>query len=154
VGEYYGQCAEFCSISHANMRLRVIAKSPADFNQWVLDQQKPALDPSTSDAREGKELLMSNACIQCHSIAGTEATGLLGPNLTHFASRGTFGAATFDNNDANLFEWIKHARTQKPGVIMPDFDRPLPKGESAVPGWHQLTDEQIRMIVAYLRSLM
>ena len=154
-GEYYGQCAEFCSISHANMRLRVIAKTPADYNAWVLEQQKPALEPSTSDAREGKSLLLSNACIQCHTITGTTANGVLGPNLTHFASRGTFGAATFDNNDDNLFKWIKHAREQKPGVVMPDFDRPVVEGDPGnVPGFKPLTDEQIRMIVAYLRSLM
>lgn len=154
-GEYFGQCAEFCSISHANMRLRVIAKTEADFNAWVSAQQRPALEPSTSDALQGKDLFLSNACIQCHAIAGTTAGGTIGPNLTHFASRGTFGAATFRNDDSNLFQWIKHAREQKPGVLMPNFDRPVAKGDpGAVPGFHVLTDDQIRLIVAYLRSLM
>jgi cytochrome c oxidase subunit 2 len=154
-GEWYGQCAEFCSISHANMRLRVIAKTPADYNAWILAQQAAAADPTSSDAMQGKDLFLSNACIQCHSIAGTPAAGTVGPNLTHFASRGTFAGATFDNTDENLFQWIKHAREQKPGVVMPNFDRAPPKDDPGnVPGFRILTDEQIRMIVAYLRSLM
>ena len=38
-GYYYGQCAEYCGESHAIMRFRVIALSPADYVKW-LDNQK------------------------------------------------------------------------------------------------------------------
>ena len=41
-GTYLGQCAEYCNLSHANMRLRVIAQTPQDFEAWVAEQQKPA----------------------------------------------------------------------------------------------------------------
>jgi cytochrome c oxidase subunit 2 len=153
-GEYFGQCAEFCSISHANMRLKLIAKTEADFATWLRDQQRDAVEPTTPDARRGKELFFANACVQCHAIAGTSASGTAGPDLTHFASRGTFGAATFPSTDQELFLWVKQARERKPGVVMPNFDRPVPKDDPGnVPGFRILTDEQIRMIVAYLRSL-
>ncbi|MDP1795337.1 MAG: cytochrome c oxidase subunit II, partial [Acidimicrobiales bacterium] len=33
-GEYLGQCAEYCGLSHANMRLKVIVHSPEDFKAW------------------------------------------------------------------------------------------------------------------------
>jgi cytochrome c oxidase subunit 2 len=151
-GEYYGQCAEFCSLSHANMRLRVIAKSAADYDAWLKHEQTPAVEPVDAAAMQGKELFLQNACIQCHAIGGTPASGTIGPNLTHIGARGTFGGATFDLNEKNLFDWIKHARELKPGVIMPDFDRPLQSREN-VAGFRQLTDDQIRAIVAYLLGL-
>ena len=44
-GVYEGQCAEFCAISHANMRPRVIAQTPADFDIWVRGQLAPAPQP-------------------------------------------------------------------------------------------------------------
>ena len=34
-GIYYGQCAELCGASHANMRVVVVAKTPEEFDQWV-----------------------------------------------------------------------------------------------------------------------
>jgi cytochrome c oxidase subunit 2 len=52
-GDYSGQCAEYCGLSHANMRLRVIAKSTDDFEAWVENQQqdaKPAPTTTTTEA--------------------------------------------------------------------------------------------------------
>ena len=33
-GIYAGQCAEFCGLSHANMRMEVVALTPEDFEAW------------------------------------------------------------------------------------------------------------------------
>jgi cytochrome c oxidase subunit 2 len=139
-GEYYGQCTEYCSLSHANMRLRVIVKSQSDYDAWVRAQQAPPEKPSASDAVQGQQIFMSNVCITCHTIAGTDANGKLGPDLTHFASRGTFAGSMFDNTPANVDLWINKTRDVKPGVIMPKFEGVL-------------TPDQIRLIVAYLESL-
>jgi cytochrome c oxidase subunit 2 len=95
---------------------------------------------------------MSNICIQCHTIAGTQAEGQLGPNLTHFASRGTFAGSMFDNTPANVEHWIHETSLLKPGVIMPRFGC----GETNEPPYGALkciSDDQIRLIVAYLESL-
>jgi cytochrome c oxidase subunit II len=40
-GEYYGQCAELCGDNHADMRARVIALPPDEFNAW---QERQASD--------------------------------------------------------------------------------------------------------------
>ncbi len=61
-GTYYGQCAEFCGTSHANMRFRVVAQSPADYQTWLQRQeQQPSVEshgdrcrrrrPAVHDAR-------------------------------------------------------------------------------------------------------
>lgn len=47
-GDYAGQCAEYCGLSHANMRLRVVAHSPEDFEKWVKNQQRSAAAPPTT----------------------------------------------------------------------------------------------------------
>lgn len=40
-GEHWGQCAEFCGASHANMGMRVIVEPPAQFDAWMARQKAP-----------------------------------------------------------------------------------------------------------------
>ena len=40
-GTFLGQCAEYCGISHANMRLRVVAQTADDYDKWVAKQKAP-----------------------------------------------------------------------------------------------------------------
>lgn len=35
---FSGQCAEYCGLEHANMRMTVIADDPEDFEKWVQEQ--------------------------------------------------------------------------------------------------------------------
>ncbi|HXG36814.1 MAG TPA: cytochrome c oxidase subunit II [Dehalococcoidia bacterium] len=41
-GEYAGQCAEFCGLGHALMRLKIIAMPQAEFDNWIKEQQSAA----------------------------------------------------------------------------------------------------------------
>lgn len=139
---YWGQCKEYCGLSHANMRHRVVAESPDEFEQWLADQQEPAREPPAGLAAQGKEAFLGSACIGCHTVAGTEAASSVGPNLTHLASRETFAAGTFPLNEKELTEWVADAPGKKPGVRMP----------SGV-GEMGLSDQEVRAIVAYLLTL-
>jgi cytochrome c oxidase subunit 2 len=137
-GVYAGQCKEFCGISHANMRLRVIAHEPADFASWLAEQQEEAAPAAGSLARRGEEIF-TGVCAACHAIQGvTEGTRNVGPDLTHFASRETFAGALFPTNEENLKAWIDDPRAVKPGSLMPDYN---------------LTPEEIDAVVAYLMGL-
>ena len=40
-GYYYGQCAEFCGVQHANMRFRVIVHSGEGFDAWLESEKVP-----------------------------------------------------------------------------------------------------------------
>jgi cytochrome c oxidase subunit 2 len=151
-GEYYGQCTEYCSLSHANMRLRAIVMTGADYDSWLKGQQAPPVAPQTAEAQQGQQIFMSNICITCHTIAGTNAQGQLGPNLTHFASRGTFAGSMFNNTSANVDRWIHETSLLKPGVIMPRFGC----GQTNEPPYASMkciSDDQIRLIVSYLETL-
>jgi len=51
-GEYSGQCAEFCGTSHAIMRKRLLAVSPAEFDAWVERMREPAQQAAAPPAAE------------------------------------------------------------------------------------------------------
>jgi cytochrome c oxidase subunit II len=141
-GTYLGQCAEYCGLSHANMRARAIAHEPADFDRWVEEQLADAANEGS--VNEGRELFLNEtfaggqACVACHTIKGTPAAGILGPNLTHLASRERFAGEMFELNEENLKLWLADPPERKPGSLMPDLG---------------LTDDQIDDLTAYLLSL-
>jgi len=119
VGEFLGQCAEFCGTEHALMRFKVIVESQEDFDNWVANQQKPAYQPQTEDEKAGYEEVTS-ACAACHSITPGEMNNpdLVGPNLTHLFSRSTFAGGSFELNEENLGKWLADTQAMKPGNDM------------------------------------
>jgi cytochrome c oxidase subunit 2 len=145
-GVYLGACAEFCGDSHALMKMRMIVHTPEGFRRWLANEAAPAVNPvdSVSAVGVGKKLVTQGACAGCHTIKGTTAVGITGPNLTHVGRRLTVAGGILDNNAQNLFDWVANAPAIKPGSKMP------PQGTAHGGG---LTDEQIRYVVAYLQSL-
>jgi cytochrome c oxidase subunit 2 len=116
-GLYLGQCAQYCGTQHAKMLLRVYADDPAHFAAWVARQRQPATQDPT--AAEGRAVFERNACISCHTVAGTVATGRFGPDLTHVASRDTIGSGSIPNTPANLRSFVDDPAHFKPGALMP-----------------------------------
>jgi cytochrome c oxidase subunit II len=107
-GTYVGQCTEYCGLSHAYMRQRVVALPPDEFDTWLEDQQAEADEPTDEAAAAGAELF-AGQCSVCHLarginddefVDGGDGTAQLvsenAPDLTHFATRGAFAGATFD----------------------------------------------------------
>jgi cytochrome c oxidase subunit 2 len=136
-GEYRGQCAEFCGEQHTLMALLVIAEPPQRYQAWA-DGQARAAPAAASAARRGLQVFNDQGCAGCHTIAGTGAAGLAGPDLTHLASRRTLAAGTLNNTRGNLAGWITDAPSLKPGTSMPAT--PMPP-------------EQLHTLLAYLESL-
>jgi cytochrome c oxidase subunit II len=116
-GTYVGQCAEYCGLQHAGMLLLVTVHGPEDFARWAAEQQAPAHD----DARQrgGRDLFASLACINCHTVRGTRADGVFGPDLTHLMSRSTIGAGVIQNTPTTLRSWVDDPASIKPGALMP-----------------------------------
>src|SRR5436853_1515999 len=116
-GTYVGQCAEYCGTQHAWMLLEVIVHPRDEFDRWVAAQQTPAVaDPA---ARAGRELFLSLSCINCHTVRGTPANGVFGPDLTHLMSRRTIAAGAARNTPEALRAWVDAPGAIKPGVLMP-----------------------------------
>jgi cytochrome c oxidase subunit 2 len=135
-GVYLGQCAQFCGAQHAMMLLRVYVDTPDQFDAWMKNQQQLGrLEPAVT---AGKRIFETQACMNCHTVAGTAATGRFGPDLTHLMSRATLASGAMDNTPENLREWVKSPDTFKRGALMPAM---------------QLTDEQLDQLTAYLETL-
>jgi cytochrome c oxidase subunit 2 len=96
-GVYFGQCTEFCGLSHSRMRMQVVAMTADDFQSWVdtvsqgakaptpasqawLDQQRDPnfdaipddekLDSPTATAAERGLATFRAQCTRCHEVFG------------------------------------------------------------------------------------
>lgn len=118
IGEYHGQCAEFCGLNHANMRVKVVVESESDFKAWVANQQEPAVQPQTDLQRQGQEIVTTGICNSCHTLGDNQANNEIGPNLTHLMSRSVFAGATYELNETNLRNWLVNNQEMKPGNDM------------------------------------
>ena len=176
-GTYWGQCTEFCGLSHANMRIRVIALPQDEYDAWLENQMRPA-EAATGDAVDG-EALFSSTCTSCHQIRGlnddyTGAATVSGtaPELTHLMTRSTFAGSIFrlyaQADDADLHDFYTHLaeegtfnRVQLEAWLRdPPAEKPmyadtatlngaLPRGMPDL----ELGEEQIDQLVAYLQTL-
>jgi len=158
-GLFLGQCAQFCGMQHAKMLLRVYVDSEEQFQQWIANQQRTRSEiatvtpvanqenvsqpgpPGPSEAitaHDGRLVFEGQACINCHTVAGTVANGRFGPDLTHLMSRETLAAGAMLNTPENLKKWIYDPNIFKPGSLMPAM---------------RLTDRENAQITAYLQTL-
>jgi cytochrome c oxidase subunit 2 len=135
-GTYRGQCTEYCGAQHAHMAEFVIAQSPADFARWWDQQLTDAATPSVAIDTQGEAVFLAH-CSACHTVRGTGAGGILGPDLTHIMTRHTLGAGTVPNDPDSLKSWINNAQDFKPGSRMPTLD--LPQQELAAVTAYVLT---------------
>lgn len=136
-GSYTGQCAEFCGVEHAWMRITVVADTRADFDRWLRAQAEDRATPSGA-AAQGEKVFLSNLCTSCHTIRGTAAAGDAGPDLTHVGSRMTLAAGVLANDAANMRAWIADPQRYKPGSLMPRIP---------------LSDADLDALVTYLEGL-
>jgi cytochrome c oxidase subunit 2 len=155
-GTYLGQCKEYCGLSHANMRFRVIAQTPSDFAAWLSGQQQGPVNaltttqPVTKDGVTKDEtvyldgapqLVEKYQCTNCHTFDDSSKVNY-GPNLTHLASRTTFASGNYKLDHGKLVEWLLDAPSLIPmasqdcrdpvgdGICvgMPSFTTNTPKG--------------------------
>jgi cytochrome c oxidase subunit 2 len=119
-GLYWGQCAEFCGLQHANMRLLVVAEPEEKFQAWLAAQRLPAAEPKPgTPAARGRHVFLTNSCVLCHAVTGTPAGARTGPDLTHVGSRARIAAGTLPNERGHLAGWVTDPHGSKPGVRMP-----------------------------------
>ena len=139
-GLYLGQCAQYCGTQHAKMLLRVYVQTRPDFDRWVQQQSQPAQVSETlsETVLEGRKIFERTACVNCHAVAGTVATGTFGPDLTHLMSRDTIASGAAPNTAENLRHWIQNPSLLKPGSKMPAMG---------------LSDPELDAVTAYLETL-
>tara|TARA_B100002052_G_scaffold298371_1_gene331671 strand:+ start:119 stop:1174 length:1056 start_codon:yes stop_codon:yes gene_type:complete len=128
-GIFYGECTEFCGLSHANMQMRAVVLSDSDYATWVDEQLAPSDVPLSEGAKRGYDLF-GRHCVSCHVVNGVYESAADGnanlasgyaPNLTHLMTRTSFAGALYELykddgsvNVADLREWVRNAPGQKP----------------------------------------
>ena len=135
-GIFLGQCAQYCGTQHAKMLQRVSVDTPDAFDAWVHAQQQPAAEDASATA--GRRVFETTACINCHTVRGTAASGRFGPDLTHMMSRVTIASGAAENTRENLRVWLRNPDAIKPGSLMPAM---------------KLNDAQLDALVGYMQSL-
>ncbi len=172
---YNGICGEYCGLSHANMRFKVIALDEADYEAWFKKMSAPQknqpLDKDGKPTSAAGEILTKYSCVNCHSFDPTQT--LHGPNLAYLGSRTTFASGKFDLTLENLKKWVMDAPSMIPmqsdgcsassyaftGNYVPGTEK---VGEHCVGmpsfikdrnGDPVMTDEEAQTIAEYLLSL-
>jgi cytochrome c oxidase subunit 2 len=150
VGEYHGQCAEYCGLSHARMGLKVIVETKEDYARWVESQKAPASPALREIVEDPQGPIQGYLCQTCHSFEpGADDPGpRIGPNLTHLADRTSIGALTYDLTYDNLWRWVHNAPDRKPMEVGPDPQNP----RQGMPPFEELgmTEEQAQGIALTL----
>ena len=156
-GVYFGQCTEFCGLSHSRMRMQVVAMTPEDFQAWVDRQIQPAVAPESEAAIRGRATFEAQ-CTRCHVVNGLNDEDFKGadlesnaaPNLTHLMSRTMFAGGIFNLyepdgslNRTQLEAWLRNAPAEKPAYA---------QGRRGMPNMG-LDEGQIDDLVAYLQTL-
>ncbi len=137
-GTYPGVCAEYCGTEHAWMLIKAIAQPQAEFDAWLQQQRAPAVPATTAETQHGAQLFTQRTCINCHAISGTAAQARVGPDLTHYASRGVLGAGVLTQTPENTMRWLQDPQKVKPGNRMPNL---------------HLAPDELRDLTAYMESL-
>ncbi|MBU1439232.1 MAG: cytochrome c oxidase subunit II [Gammaproteobacteria bacterium] len=140
-GMYRGQCAELCGKDHGFMPIVVIAKEPADFNQWIqeqadiqakakaAEQELLSMNMTMDEAMALGEKTYLGYCAACHQAGGQGLPGAF-PGL-----KGS-KIATTTTELATHIDLVLHGKT---GTAMQAFGK-------------QLTLQEIAAVVTYERN--
>ena len=138
-GVFRGVCAEYCGTGHALMQFYVVVQEKREFDRWLSQQALPAEPPTEPLSKRGQDSFLANGCSACHTVRGTQATGVIGPDLTHVGSRLSIAAGTLPSEPDHFRRWIALPQEVKPGALMPKFD--------------MLPPDDLQALAVYLKGL-
>lgn len=163
-GVFYGQCAEFCGVAHAQMKFQVQVLTQEDYDAWVSGfGQSPQLSPG---AQAGQQVFNGvGGCVVCHTANGPDDPAIVagrmqgflntevgiapGPNLTDLATRHTFAAGLADLNRENLRVWLSNPADIKPGNYMSSRASIYQTADGNI----SLSQAEVSSLIEYLLSL-
>lgn len=138
-GTYDIACAEICGDGHSRMAARLVVEPQESFGAWLAQAQA---NPQPTNAQE---LMKVKGCTACHSSDGTR---LVGPSY-----KGIFGRTETVVTAGSERQVEVDEDYLRRSILEPEVD--VVKGFPAVmpPMKDKLTDEQVTMIILYLKTL-
>lgn len=138
VGEFPIFCAEYCGLTHYNMRATLRVVSNEEYQDFINDRRAQELTPQDKGLAKMKEL----ACISCHSLDGSP---LVGPTF-----KGVWGKSEelVDGSKVNVDEnYVRESILNPNAKIVKGFAPAMPAFEG------RANDEDIGNIIAYLKTV-
>ncbi len=147
-GRYDILCAQLCGVGHSDMRGVVVVDDKPAYDAWVaklptfamLQAQHAGAAASDPLAAKGKLLAQQKGCAACHTVDGAQGVGPTWHGL--YGKTETFqDGSSAHVDDAYLATFIRNPTARVPkgfAPLMPKID---------------LTDDELKALVAYIRTL-
>jgi cytochrome c oxidase subunit 2 len=135
-GVYHLFCAEYCGTQHSGMIGKVIVQDYSDYQAWLRGAPR-----DMSPAEAGQKFFTSLACVNCHK----EEDGGRGPALA-----GLFGTdVRLDNGSTVKMDeaYIRESILNPGAKTVIGYPQIMPTFQG------QLTEEQVAMIIQYIKSI-
>ncbi len=138
-GLYRILCTEYCGLGHSQMRTALVAMTEEEFLRWYAPGEAGIEFPYG-----GREILDVKGCIGCHSLDGAKK---IGPTFKGIYERRSIVTTRGEEREIMMDEAY-----MRRSILMPKAD--IVKGYPAVMPSYEglLTDEEIREIIAFLKS--
>lgn len=141
-------CAQLCGVGHANMRGVVVVDDKPAYDAWVsalptfaaLQAQHAGVATSDPLAAKGKLLAQAKGCAACHTVDGSPGVGPTWKGL--YGTTQTFqDGSSAHVDDAYLATFIRNPTAR------------VPKGFAPIMPKLELTDDELKALIAYIRTL-
>ena len=145
-GIYELFCTEYCGLQHSYMYNWVKVMPEEDFNKWYVDTTAKAVVAVDSPTAAGNRIMTNIGCFACHSVDGSK---LVGPSF-----KGIYGSERLvktGKEERTLVaddEYIYRSIMNPNADIVDGFNKGL-----MLPYENQLSEDDIKMIIEYLKTL-
>jgi len=137
-------CAEYCGQRHAYMLSQVIIMKEDDFRSWYDKKQEPIDSLTLHKESPAFKLMDEQGCLSCHSV--DDSGGELIP------LKGLFGKKKIVIKDGKEVEVLVDEAYLRRALLEPGAE--VAKGQiDQMEPVEDLTDEQLQMIIDYLKEL-
>ncbi|MGD2036222.1 MAG: cytochrome c oxidase subunit II [Bacteroidales bacterium] len=149
-GEYDLFCTEYCGLEHSSMITMVKVLTEEDFDDWYNDTSASVMAEATtktaSTAGRGKQLVQQIGCNACHSVDGTK---IVGPS--YLGLYGTTTTVIADGREKEVTvdeEYLRRSILEPNAEVVKGYNKGLMLSYEG-----QLSDEEIELIIEYIKSL-
>ncbi len=147
-GEFDLFCTEYCGLEHSYMFTGVKVIPKEEFDAWMADTSAviAVVNPETSLADQGYEVLRRNGCNACHSSDGSK---LVGPS--YLGSWGATRTVMTGREERQLVvdeEYIKRSIYEPNADVVDGFNKGLMLSYEGM-----VTEQEVELIIEYLKAL-
>lgn len=148
-GKYDLFCTEYCGLEHSSMITTVTVLTQEEYEKWYTDTTSVIVDAANvvvNTSLKGKQLVKQLGCNVCHS---TDGARIVGPSYL-----GLFGKTETVIRDGKEIEitidddYLKRSILDPNAEVVAGFNKGLMLSYK-----DQLSDEEIDLIIEYIKSL-